>query len=280
MESWAANLPFLKFLSSKDDSVNQDLPERVTHAFQALALDEDRKLYQPLLWHRPILKPESKHKTPNPGLNDVENTSPTESLKQVWFSGVHKDIGGGFEKSSLADLSLAWMVAECSATRLLEFDDEYLLRNPEPEFDKIMLDRAEQTPWATCNGPTDPPKSLLYMVKQAIAWATGRQARVPNATTRPGRTTDEFVHASVESRNFGRSSDNSDNATPRAVYWPSQSLTGRRDNGGWEIKNHTATRLSNDVLEENAVLQEEWKFKDRIRGYDQEPDTMPKDSQI
>jgi len=33
-------------------------------------------------------------------------------MEQVWFAGVHKDIGGGYcDDSGLSDLTLRWMVA-------------------------------------------------------------------------------------------------------------------------------------------------------------------------
>jgi hypothetical protein len=32
------------------------------------------------------------------------------SFEQVWFPGVHADVGGGYEDTSLADIALSWMV--------------------------------------------------------------------------------------------------------------------------------------------------------------------------
>jgi uncharacterized protein (DUF2235 family) len=32
-------------------------------------------------------------------------------LKQVWFAGVHTDVGGGYEKHDLSDITLGWMAA-------------------------------------------------------------------------------------------------------------------------------------------------------------------------
>lgn len=63
------------------------------HAFQALAIDEHRGPFEATLWDRP-----SK---PIPG----------QIVEQVWFPGVHADIGGGYPNSECADLSLRWMIA-------------------------------------------------------------------------------------------------------------------------------------------------------------------------
>lgn len=35
-----------------------------------------------------------------------------QTLKQVWFSGAHSDVGGGYAEMELADITLAWIVGE------------------------------------------------------------------------------------------------------------------------------------------------------------------------
>jgi uncharacterized protein (DUF2235 family) len=62
----------------------------VDSAFQALAIDEKRKPFQPAVW------------TPNP---DAEG----QRVEQVWFPGVHCDVGGGYPDSTLADVPLLWI---------------------------------------------------------------------------------------------------------------------------------------------------------------------------
>jgi hypothetical protein len=57
----------------------------IEHAYHALALDERRKAFRPTLWYIPDdlrarLEKEGK---------------PIPELKQVWFPGVHTNIGGG-----------------------------------------------------------------------------------------------------------------------------------------------------------------------------------------
>ena len=41
-----------------------------------------------------------------------------EDVKQVWFAGVHCDVGGGYpeKESGLAKLALEWMLEEAKAT--------------------------------------------------------------------------------------------------------------------------------------------------------------------
>lgn len=67
-----------------------ELSSRVRHAFQALAIDERRRPFRPTLWTLP---------EPEPG----------QVLEQVWFPGVHSDVGGGLPGRGLSDLTLTWM---------------------------------------------------------------------------------------------------------------------------------------------------------------------------
>ena len=60
---------------------------KVEAAYHAVALDEDRSAFAPnLMNHR-------------------------EGVTEMWFKGVHCDIGGGFEDSRLSDVVLDWMIA-------------------------------------------------------------------------------------------------------------------------------------------------------------------------
>jgi uncharacterized protein (DUF2235 family) len=66
------------------------LGKHVRFAYQALAIDEERGLFQPTLWEQ-------------------EPDATGQTLQQVWFAGVHSDVGGGYPDRSLADVPLVWM---------------------------------------------------------------------------------------------------------------------------------------------------------------------------
>ena len=38
---------------------------------------------------------------------------PNDRITEIWFSGVHSDIGGGYWHDGLADASLTFMIDEC-----------------------------------------------------------------------------------------------------------------------------------------------------------------------
>ncbi|KAL6712012.1 hypothetical protein ACN47E_003055 [Coniothyrium glycines] len=92
---------------------NVKLTEHIEHAFQALALDERRKAFQPTLWYIP------QELVDDPDI-------PTPELKQVWFPGVHTNCGGGSQDSfgelkgdseNLATATLCWML-QCVSPHL------------------------------------------------------------------------------------------------------------------------------------------------------------------
>lgn len=97
--------------------VNTKVSQAAVHAFQALALDEHRAAFSPAIWETP----------------DKPNNLIT--LKQCWFPGVHSNVGGagGYEDQGLANITLAWMVAQLQSVQdesgtkgLLDFDENYL----------------------------------------------------------------------------------------------------------------------------------------------------------
>ncbi len=88
------------------------LSPNVHRARQALAIDERRRAFEPCLWEVPV-EPEVKYR------RDVAR------VKQVWFAGVHTDIGGGYPECGLSDLTLRWMVREAADAGLV-FDRDRL----------------------------------------------------------------------------------------------------------------------------------------------------------
>ena len=80
----------------------------VQQVCHALAIDERRRMFRPYLW-----KQEQEYwGGPFPTKNKEQVTA--QQVQQVWFPGVHSDIGGGYteQESGLAKLSLVWMVEQ------------------------------------------------------------------------------------------------------------------------------------------------------------------------
>jgi hypothetical protein len=90
------------FLNLIDDPAKHSfhdtaLSALVDHARHAVAMDERRHSFSPTLWT-------------NPG--------EWKDTKQVWFPGVHGDVGGGYANSDLADGALDWMMEEAEVLGL------------------------------------------------------------------------------------------------------------------------------------------------------------------
>lgn len=69
------------------------LSSKVLNAYHAISIDERRRPFAPTLW------------VEKPG----EPPPPEQTVCQVWFAGVHADVGGGYPERTLADIPLRWM---------------------------------------------------------------------------------------------------------------------------------------------------------------------------
>jgi uncharacterized protein (DUF2235 family) len=69
----------------------------IQNARHALAIDERRADFAPTLW------------------TDIKRP---DKVRQVWFPGVHGDVGGGYAQAGLSDIALHWMMEEAQALGL------------------------------------------------------------------------------------------------------------------------------------------------------------------
>ncbi|EXJ87389.1 hypothetical protein A1O3_04348 [Capronia epimyces CBS 606.96] len=94
--------------------VDTRVESNIEYAFQALALDEHRRSFSPTVWDWPRVEP-----------HDLK------VLKQTWFPGVHSDIGGSYDDTALANLTLAWMVSQLDP--ILTINHEYVMELIRPD---------------------------------------------------------------------------------------------------------------------------------------------------
>ena len=96
----ALGIPFqgvqLKHLQFHD----VQLSSQVDFAYQALAIDEKRKSFMPTLWTKQPDAPAS------------------QVLEQVWFPGVHCNIGGGYQDTGLSDCAFDWIWSKAESCGL------------------------------------------------------------------------------------------------------------------------------------------------------------------
>ncbi|MEA2998845.1 MAG: hypothetical protein QOK17_678 [Sphingomonadales bacterium] len=125
-----------------------ELSEKVECARHALALDDERDAFQPLLWDEVAEKKRADEarqaRLELLGEADAERkarnareaarlTSEAKRfgererhfrsrLQQVWFTGMHADVGGGYPDESLSYVSLLWMMEEAERAGLRTLD--------------------------------------------------------------------------------------------------------------------------------------------------------------
>lgn len=88
----------------------------IRKACHALSLDDERNAFHPVLWDESgeeALAELEQRPWPVEHVDD-------ERISQVWFAGVHANVGGGYPQDGLAHESLRW-VADAAETRGLRF---------------------------------------------------------------------------------------------------------------------------------------------------------------
>lgn len=78
---------------------NRKLNERVQRACHALALDDERQSFHPEVW-----------------TEDGQTTH--DRLLQVWFAGMHSDVGGSYPDDAMSFVPLEWMLGQASQAGL------------------------------------------------------------------------------------------------------------------------------------------------------------------
>ncbi len=86
---------------------NTALSSMVDEAYQALAIDERRGPFVPAVWSQADPPPKSQR------------------LEQVWFRGVHCDVGGGYVDHRLSDIALCWMLEKARGAGLTFVEEAF-----------------------------------------------------------------------------------------------------------------------------------------------------------
>lgn len=81
----------LGLLYSRLRFFNQKLTSGVRYGYHAISIDEKRPQFPVSLW-------------------DEEQAEADQTIEQVWFAGVHSDVGGGYARKGLSDIALEWML--------------------------------------------------------------------------------------------------------------------------------------------------------------------------
>ena len=152
-----------------DAKMNQE----VTHGYHAVSLDEIRAKFPPSLWKA------------------------RKGVEQVWFAGVHSDVGGWYSNTGLSDIALNWMGRKAAAHGML-------------------LDEAKLS---TIKGD---PLAMQHDSHTGLFWtAMGKHIRDLPAGTK--------VHTSVRTR-LGKKvqiGDDNSKKTGETAYKPAATVSGK-----------------------------------------------------
>jgi uncharacterized protein (DUF2235 family) len=151
----------------------------------AMAIDERRAFFRSNLWKQP------QSSTSAWGPKDV---------KQVWFPGVHCDVGGGYAEaeSGLSKLALDWMLQEAKESGLLIVSDR----------EKEILGVSGTGGFVAPNAQAGAHESLKgfwnvaeFVLKKHYNWKKGREERRMNLFRRRTIPEGSMVHDSAFVRN-------------------------------------------------------------------------------
>ena len=127
----------------------------VLRACHALALEDERDAFTPVIWDERYVRakadvagsdkknwlfkvdhdprsPQAQAREPLPqartGLTDIDR----QRISQVWFTGVHADVGGGYPQNGLSFVALDWMMDRAAPYGLRYLDTQrHLLIDPQ-----------------------------------------------------------------------------------------------------------------------------------------------------
>jgi uncharacterized protein (DUF2235 family) len=99
------------------------LSDKVEGGCHAVAIDDERHTFHPVMWE--------------------ETERDKGRISQVWFPGVHSNVGGGYPKQGMSLVSLDWMMTQAESARLRFYEgDREWVREHANVNDKLYNSRA------------------------------------------------------------------------------------------------------------------------------------------
>jgi len=102
---------------------DRTLTSQLHCARHAVSIDDERRTFRPVMWNEALARP--------------------GQIEQLWFAGVHANVGGGYPKQGMSLVALDWMIAEAEA-RGLKFikSDQKSFRAHRDVHDKLYDSRS------------------------------------------------------------------------------------------------------------------------------------------
>ena len=155
----------LKFINKRWSFHDVTLSSWVDNAFQALAIDERRKPFRPSVW-------------------DQSAKANGQVLEQVWFAGVHSNVGGSYPQSGLSDIALLWMINKIQACGLA-VDHRCVRAVDDPKPDALGTIYNSQTVWYKIAGLGDYTRPMGQKSNESAASTALDRIKAPGSDYRP-----------------------------------------------------------------------------------------------
>lgn len=119
----------LNFIARKKHKFHDTaLGAHIKNAYHTVAIDERRRPFLPTLWLE-------------------KNVNSGQNVEQVWFPGVHTNIGGGYVDAGLSDRTFLWMCLKARNCGL-GFDAAFLKRRVDPNYHGELRNSMNLGYWA------------------------------------------------------------------------------------------------------------------------------------
>jgi len=153
------------------------LGSHITHACHAVAINERRGPFKPTLW-------------------SPENLTEHQTLQQVWFPGVHSNVGGGYVDCGLSDRAFLWMLSRAYKCGL-KTDDTYVNLRIKPNwFGELRSSMSWVYRLMFWDLPADRPIGVVHAASEYLhISAAGRWHHVSTPEDAPGNFT--LAHGKV-----------------------------------------------------------------------------------
>lgn len=137
---------FDDFDQAKYGFLDTTLNPCIQHAFHAISLDERRASFTPTLWTNP----------------DGSARDNDAQVQQVWFPGVHCDVGGSYAQCELSNITLRWMIDNARECGLV-FDEDAVQKCLPGKYEPLgpAHDEWKLIPWGPPKSRVAPPNAVL-----------------------------------------------------------------------------------------------------------------------
>lgn len=170
----------LQLINKRWSFHDMTLSSWVDNAFQALAIDERRKPFRPAIW-------------------DQSANAAGQVFEQVWFAGVHSNVGGSYPKTGLSDVTLLWMIEKAEACGLaIDRNSMATINKPRPDALGTLYN--SQTLWYKIAGLGDYIRPIGQTAKESAASTAVDRLTNPPSKYQPPNLKDFLARGGQVSR--------------------------------------------------------------------------------